>query len=56
VLRIDIEERRSEGPGTAAGRPRVRNHAQVRDPVLAGSRLFGDRPERPHGQPQEDRG
>jgi len=29
MLRIDFEERRSKGPDTAAGRPRVRDHAQV---------------------------
>lgn len=56
MLRIDFEERRSKGPHTAAGRPRIRDHAQVGDQVLAGSRLFGDRPDWPYGQPQEDRG
>jgi len=56
VLRIHFEERRAKRPDTAVGRPRIRHHAQVRDQVFAGSRLFGDRPEGPHGQPQEDRG
>lgn len=56
MLRIDFEERRPEGPNSAAGRPCVRNNAQVGDQMLAGYRLFGDRPERPHGQSEEDRG